>query len=189
MSLRSKISPFEFVFYIVLIVSFYSCVKKEKPEKIEAIANRSITPNLHATDITTLVSDSGITRYRIATPCWNIYDRANQPYWEFPQGIHFERFDNNLKVESNIQSNYAKFLENEKLWELRGNVRMTNVRGQLFETNQLFWNEAKGIFYSDSIIKITDAAHIIKGVGFDSNQNMTDYHIRKINGIFPVENK
>jgi LPS export ABC transporter protein LptC len=166
-----------------------SCTNIEKPEKIAAVANRSAMPRLHATDITTVISDSGITRYRIAAPCWNIYDKANQPYWEFPQGIHFERFDLKLKVDANIRSDYAKFKENEQLWELRGNVKMTNIQGQLFETPQLFWNQNLEKFYSDSTIKITDATHIVKGIGFESNQNMTNYHIRVVKGIFPVDKK
>ena len=56
----------------------------------------------------------------------------NQPYWEFPQGIHFERFDLNLKVDANIHSEYAKFNENEQLWELRKNVKMTNITRTTF---------------------------------------------------------
>jgi LPS export ABC transporter protein LptC len=164
-----------------------SCTETDKPEKIAAVSNRSVLPRLHATDITTVISDSGVTRYRITTPCWNSYDRANQPYQEFPQGIHFESFDLNLKVDANIRSDYAKFKDNEQLWELRGNVKMTNIQGQLFETTQLFWNQMQERFYSDSAITITDASHIIKGVGFESNQNMTNYHIRVVKGIFPVD--
>lgn len=175
--------------FTLCVVSFAVSCTKDKPERIAAVSNRSAMPRLHATDITTLISDSGITRYRISAPCWNIYDRANQPYWEFPQGIHFEKFDLSLKVDANIHSDYAKFKENEQLWELRGNVKMTNIQGQLFETTQLFWNQLTEKFYSDSAITITDAAHIIKGIGFDSNQNMTNYHIRKTQGIFPVDQK
>ena len=183
------ISVCKAIFFTLCVVFLAVSCTKDKPEKIAAVANRSAMPRLHATDITTLISDSGITRYRISAPCWNIYDRANQPYWEFPQGIHFEKFDLKLKVDANIHSDYAKFKENEQLWELRGNVKMTNVQGQLFETTQLFWNQLTEKFYSDSAITITDAAHIIKGIGFDSNQNMTNYHIRKTQGIFPVDQK
>lgn len=172
---------------LFLLLCVVSCNTIEKPEKIAAVKDRSAMPRLHATEITTIISDSGVTRYRISSPCWNVYDKANQPYWEFPQGIHFERFDLNLKVDANIHSEYAKFNENEQLWELRKNVRMTNIQGQLFETSQLFWSQRDERFYSDSAITITDASHIIKGIGFESNQNMTVYHIRKTNGIFPVD--
>lgn len=172
---------------LFVLLFFLSCTKTEPPQKIAAIADRSKMPRLRASDITTIISDSGITRYRITTPVWDVFDRASQPYWEFPKGIQFEQFDEKLKVDANLHSKYAKFLEYEKLWELRGEVKMTNIRGQLMETNLLYWDQRTGKFYSDSAISITDAAHIIKGVGFESNQNMTNYHIKKTKGIFPVE--
>jgi LPS export ABC transporter protein LptC len=117
-----------------------------------------------------------------------MYDRANQPYWEFKKGLQLERFDKNLRVETNIHCKYAKYNENQQLWELRGKVKMSNIRGQLFETSLLYWNQRDSKFYSDSAITITDATRIIKGVGFDSNQDMTNYHIRRIKGVFPVQN-
>jgi len=179
------------VFVIVFTTMFtvVACNNEDKPEKIGAIANRSAMPRLHETEITTIISDSGITRYRMTTPRWDIYDKANQPYWEFPNGIYFEQFDKNLKIITNIQSQHARYFENEKLWDLRGKVKMTNVQGQLFETEQLLWNQVQERFYSDSLIKITEPTRIIKGIGFESNQAMTHYTIRKIQGIFPVDEK
>ena len=172
---------------VVVMLFFSVACSKEKPETIGAIVDRSSLPKLHATEITTLISDSGITRYRISAPRWDVYDKSNQPYWDFPNGIHFERFDLNLKVDANLHSQYARFSENEQLWELRGKVKMTNIQGELFETEQLFWNQREERFYSDSLIKITQESRIITGIGFESNQSMTHYTIRQPQGIFPVD--
>jgi LPS export ABC transporter protein LptC len=175
------------LFISFFILSFlFSCASKEKPEKINAFADRTKIPRLHANDITTVISDSGITRYRISAPTWDVYDRATQPYWEFPKGIHLERFDMALKVDANIHSKYAKFNENEQTWELRGKVKAINLQGELFETEQLFWNQRQERFYSDSLVKITQATRIITGIGFESNQNMTKYSIKRPEGVFPV---
>ncbi len=171
---------------VVVLLLIVSC-SKDKPDTIAAIADRSTLPRLHASEITTVISDSGITRYRISSPQWNVYDKASQPYWEFPNGIHFEKFDLNLKVDANIHAQYARFSENEQLWELKGKVKSTNLQGELFETEQLFWNQREERFYSDSLVKITQKSHIITGIGFESNQSMTRYLIRKPQGIFPVE--
>ena len=176
---------FSVLFWGLLSVS---CVEKDKPQKIAAVKDRAALPQLHAVDVTTVISDSGVTKYRITTPVWDMYDRASQPYWEFKKGLQLERFDKNLRVETNIHCNYAKYDENQQLWELRGKVKMSNIRGQLFETSLLYWNQRDAKFYSDSAITITDATRIIKGVGFDSNQDMTNYHIRRIKGVFPVQN-
>jgi LPS export ABC transporter protein LptC len=171
----------------VFFAFFLVACSNDKPDKIAAIVDRTKLPKLSATDITTIISDSGITRYRISAPCWNIYDKANQPYWEFPNGIHFERFDLNLRVDANIHSKYAKFNQNEQIWELRGNVKSTNLQGELFETEQLFWNQRQERFYSDTLIKITQQTRIITGIGFESNQSMTKYMIKRPQGIFPIK--
>jgi LPS export ABC transporter protein LptC len=171
---------------IVVMLFFIVACSNDKIDKIDAVVDRSAMPRLRATEITTVVSDSGITRYRISAPRWDIYDKVSQPYWEFPEGIHCEKFDLNLHVDANIHSLYARFNENEQLWELRGQVRATNLQGELFETEQLFWNQREERFYSDSLIKITQETRIITGIGFESNQSMTRYVIRNPQGIFPV---
>ena len=55
-------------------------------------------------NVTTLVSDSGITRFRVVTPEWLVYDKKAKPTWEFPQGLHLEQFDENLEVHSEVDS-------------------------------------------------------------------------------------
>lgn len=137
----------------------------------------------------TVISDSGITRYRIITPQWDVFDRATQPFWEFPAGVHFERFDEQLKIVANIHSDYARFLEHEQIWHLRGKVRATNIQGELFETEELFWDQRSERIYSDSLIKITQANYIIIGIGFESNQVMTQYEVRNTQAVLPVEDE
>jgi LPS export ABC transporter protein LptC len=171
---------------VVVLFSFSSCGSKDT-ELTDAIGDRATLPQLHAREITTVVSDSGITRYRINTPQWDIFDKASQPYWEFPAGIHLERFDEQLAVDANVHCLYARFYEREQLWQLKGNVRATNIQGELFETELLFWDQRMEKIYSDSLIKITTPEYIIIGVGFDSNQEMTKYNVRQTQYVIPVQ--
>lgn len=172
-----------FIFFALFI---FACTN-DKPDKIGAIVDRSKMPKLHATEISTIISDSGITRYRISAPIWDVYDKAGQPYWEFPKGINFERFDQNMKVDANIHCLYAKFYENLQIWELRKKVRSTNLQGELFETEHLFWDQRQERFYSDTLIKVTQTTRVITGIGFVSNQTMTKYVINRPQGVFPVD--
>ncbi|MDR0811297.1 MAG: LPS export ABC transporter periplasmic protein LptC [Paludibacter sp.] len=158
-------------------------------QQTDAITDRAAIPKLRASEITTVISDSGITRYRISTPEWNAYDWATTPYWEFPQGIHLEKFDENLTVDANIHSRYAKYLTNEQLWELRDSVRMTNIKGELFESERVFWNERTARIYSDTIVHITQEKRIINALGFESNQQMTKYTFRETTGVFPFKDE
>jgi len=170
----------------LICLTFIASCSNDKPDKIGAIVDRTKLPRQHVTDFTTIISDSGITRYRISASRWDFYDKAIQPYQEFPDGIYLEKFDENMKVDANIQSNYARFNENDQIWELRGKVRAMNLQGELFETQQLFWNQRQARFYSDSLIKITQATRLIIGTGFESNESMTRYIIKKTQGIFPL---
>jgi len=178
---RKNFSITTILMVVVLLFFMFAC-NSEGTDKIAAVVDRSKLPMQHAIDITTMISDSGVTRYRITTPQWDIFDQASQPYWNFPKGIHFEKFDLNLKVDADIHSKYARFNENEQLWELRGQVKAMNLQGELFETEQLFWDQRMERFYSDSIVKITQKTMIINAIGFESNQTMTKYSFRKAYG-------
>lgn len=174
---------------VVVVLFFMVACSKDKPVKIAAVVDRSVMPQLHATDITTYISDSGVTRYRISAPQWDVFDKATSPYWEFSSGIHLEKFDENLKVDANIHSKYAKFNVNEQVWELKGEVKSTNLQGELFETEQMFWNQREEKFYTDSLVKITQATRITSGTGFESNQSMTLYQFRKIKMIVVINDR
>jgi LPS export ABC transporter protein LptC len=175
------------MFIVVMLFLSFACNRPTKPEIVQIESDPSLIPTLHATDITTVISDSGITRYRISAPQWDIYDKVPEPYWEFPYGIHLERFDMNVHVDANIHSKYARFFVNKKLWELKNDVKATNLKGELFETEQLFWDQNSQKIYSDSLIKVTQATQIINAIGFESDQSMNYYVFRNVKGIFPVD--
>lgn len=180
------------IFWVVVLLFFVmavSCTKSPDVGNTVVLKDRSKMPKMSALDVTTVISDSGVTRYRISAPVWDVYDKSNQPYWEFPKGLHVEKFDENLKVDANINCNYARFNQSEQLWILKGKVRMMNLKGELFETERLFWNQREQKIYSDTLVKITQATHIINAVGFESNQEMSRYVFKETKGIFPVEEK
>lgn len=164
---------------VVNILFYMAACGRKKTEVIEAVQDRKSLPQLHANEITTIISDSGITRYRMTAPVWDIFDKAEPPYWEFPEGLHLERFDLELNVDANIHSKYAKYFEKEELWELRGDVDATNLEGERFETERLYWNQKQERIYSDTIVKITDATGtVIYGDDFQSNQSLSNYTIK-----------
>jgi len=169
-----------------LAVLIGGCVKEAHLET-DAIEDRSLTPILDASGVSTLISDSGITRYRINAEHWQVFDKATPSYWEFNGGVYLEKFNEALEVEASIKADYAKYLDQSGLWELRGNVHAMNEKGEQFDTPQLFWNQNEGRIYSDTTIAIRRATSTIVGVGFESNQTMTEYTILQPTGFFPLE--
>ncbi len=175
------------IFAVALLFYGISCNGKEEKEKIDAIKNRAAMPSLHANEVTTVISDSGITRYRIYTKQWDIFDKAAEPYWEFPKGIHLERFNEDLTIDANIHANYAKKMDRQKLWLLRGKVRAINLQGEMFESERLYWNEYDKKIYSDTIVKITRQKQVFTAINFESNEALTRYNFTQLQGAMVVE--
>ena len=175
---------------MLLAVLLSACsLRHKKVEAIKIDATREQLPVLTTYDVTTLISDSGITRYRIEAKTWLMFDKTEQPYQEFPDGIYLEQFDENLNVEASLKSNYAHYDEHAQVWTLRGDVHALNLEGEQFDTQELKWNQQAHRVYSDSNIHITREKSIIEGVGFVSNEQMTKYTILHPTGIFPVKDE
>lgn len=174
------------VVLLVVIVGVMACQRHDVRLRAEAVTDRSAVPALDAQGVSTLISDSGITRYRITAAKWMIFDKADTPYWEFPEGIYLEKFNEDLLSDATVEADYAYYNEPAQRWTLRGNVKAVNIEGEMFETPLLYWNQKEESVYSDSAIVITKATSIIRGVGFRSNQEMTNYTILRPTGVFPI---
>ena len=171
---------------MVMLLLFSSCSGKKK-ELGDAITERDSMAVMATRGVTTLVSDSGVTRYRINTEEWLVFDRKNPPYWAFEKGVYLEKFDSIFQVEASIKADTAYFFNKEELWKLMGNVHIQNLKGEQFDTELLYWDQRTQRIYSDEFIRIEQPDRIITGHGFESNQQMTVYTIRKPEGIFYVD--
>ncbi|BEG99312.1 LPS export ABC transporter periplasmic protein LptC [Bacteroides sedimenti] len=140
-------------------------------------------------DVTTLISDSGITRYRIKTKEWMIFDKKEPSYWSFEKGLYLEKFDTTYHVEASIKADTAYYYDKKKLWELRGHVLIKNLQGDRFSTEQLFWDQMQNKVYSSKYISIKKSGRTINGYGFESNQEMTVYKIHKTSGALPIDDR
>lgn len=169
-----------------LAMFFFSCGKSSLQPSVESQPREQVAA-LITDSVVSLVSDSGITRYRLEAPKWLMYDRTEPPYQEFPDGIYLEQFDEQLAVQAQLKADYAYYNETEQQWTLRGNVHALNRKGEQFDSPELKWNEQTHRVFSDTTIHITREHSIIEGVGFDSNEEMTKYTILNPTGVFPIE--
>ena len=170
----------------VMFVLFPACSGKDK-KLTEAISKNDTLPSMKSLGVTTLISDSGITRYKIVAEEWLIYDKKNPPYWAFEKGVYLEKFDTLFRIDASIKADTAYYHEKKKLWELKGHVQILSQRGDKFQTDLLFWDEKKEKVYSDKFIQIEQEDKVIKGYGFESNQDLTEYEIKNTTGVFTVE--
>lgn len=138
-------------------------------------------------NVTTLVSDSGITRFRVVTPEWLVYDKKAKPTWEFPQGLHLEQFDLELDVHSEVDAKKAIYYTELEEWVLSDSVYAINVDGEKFESEVLYVHQKEDRIFTDKFVKITQEDKIITGIGMESNQRLTKYTVLKPQGIIPLD--
>lgn len=170
---------------VMLLLCNTSC-NKEKKEVVDVSFDPETTYTLRTTDVSTLISDSGITRYRLNAKEWLVFGKAKDPYWYFPKGIYVEKFDTLFQSEASIQADTAYNYEKKSLWKLVGNVKIESLEGTRFETSLLYWDQKEEKIYSDKYIRIEEEDKVITGIGFESNQDMSQYKIFDSQGVFPV---
>jgi len=162
---------------IVMPFYFFISCGMGKKEFVDFEFDSETSYNLRSTDVTMLISDSGITRFRLEAKEWYIFEDASEPYHYFPEKVHGEQLDTLLRVEAVIDSDTAYYYHKKKLMKFIDNVKVVNLSGQMFETSLLYWDEAEGRFYSDQFIRITKGEFINTGMGFEANQTLSEYRI------------
>lgn len=163
-----------------------SCSGKKK-QMAPAVTNDSLVPMMNSEGVSTLISDSGVIRYKIIAEEWNVFDKLDTSKWTFEKGLYLEKYDNQMHIDAKIKADTAYYYDKIKLWELRGHVDIMNSKGEKFNTSLLYWDEAKQTVYSDRYIRIQQTEKILTGYGFNSNQQFTDYVIHNTAGVFPVQ--
>lgn len=171
---------------IVVLFMLSACSKKKNPST-DAITNRDSVPIMTTLGVSTYVSDSGVVRYKIVSDEWMVFDRLDPSRWTFEKGVYLEKLKNDLSIEATIVADTAYYYDKQELWELRGNVHIENEQDEQFDTQLLYWNQKTRKVYSDQFIRIRQQKRIITGFGFTSNQDFTNYTIKKTQGIFPIK--
>jgi LPS export ABC transporter protein LptC len=171
----------------ILISSCSSKVASDIPP--ELLSNKK-TPTLEATDLQTLITDSGIVRYFLKTPKLLTFEREKEPYKEFPEGFHLQEFDKNKNIISELSANYGKNFEHEQKWLATGNVVLVNNKGDTLRTEELIYLTREDRIFSEKFVNIKKGDLDFNGTGgFESDTQMKKWSFKKTTGHIYVEEK
>lgn len=112
---------------------------------------------------------------------------GEEEYTVMPDGVYLETYDSTMAVTSSLEADYGIQLTEQNLMEAKGNVRVVNEKGEKLNTEQLFWDTERREIYTDLPVKIITADQIIEGDGLVSNEDFSEYKIKKIRGIISLE--
>lgn len=149
-----------------------------------AINERDSASMMTSYGVNTLISDSGVLKYRIVTEVWDVNTVKNPTRWTFNKGIFVEQFDEKFHVEAYIQADTAYYYDTNKLWELRGRVRVRTKDGLRFSSEELFWDQNRHELYSHRFSRVVTPERELQGSYFTSDERMTHYTVSNSKGSF-----
>ena len=172
---------------LAVVSSFFclSCGNKDK-QLGPAITSRDSTSVVTTRGVDMFISENGIIRYHVIAEEWKCFDKMVPPFNSMEKGVLLEILDSLMVPESMLQADTAYYMNEDKIWRLRHNVHAENTKNEEFDTQELYVNNNTNRMYSDSLIRIKQDKQIIVGHGFESNSNLTEYTIRKTEGVFPI---
>ncbi len=168
------------------LVLFLLCgCEGDKEHVAGAVENPDSVAFMRSKGINSLISDSGVLRYKLIAEDWDIYTNTTPTTWKFMKGLLMQRFDESFNIDLYVQADTA-YLHQQRTWELRGRVVVRNVEGTIFKTNELFWDMQEHEMWNSMYMHIITPERELEGTDFRSNEQMTDYYVSNSVGRFPM---
>ncbi|MBQ5577442.1 MAG: LPS export ABC transporter periplasmic protein LptC, partial [Prevotella sp.] len=109
---------------LVVGMMMLSACEEQTEHTAPAINDRDSVSTMITNGVNTLISDSGLIKYRIVAERWEINQRRNPQRWIFDKGLFMTQFDEKFHVQLYIQCDTAYHFDGLRLWELRGRVHV-----------------------------------------------------------------
>ena len=169
---------------LLTLLMFAACGEEAKEHTAPAVLERDSVSMMTSYGVNTLISDSGVIKYRIVTERWDVNVIRQPNRWEFMKGVFFEQFDEQFRVQGYIQADTAWYYDQMKLWKLRGRVRVRNNNGLIYESEELYWDGIRHELYSYVFSKVITPERTLEGTYFKSDERMTKYTVSNSKGSF-----
>jgi LPS export ABC transporter protein LptC len=153
--------------------------------------NMTSTPDTLAVetiqDINVAQSENGKLSLVLTGPLMERYE-GDDPYIEFPEGVHVIFYDTLRRIKSELSANYGISFEKRNIMEARGNVVVINhLKNEQLDTEHLIWDRNKKIIYSEVFVKVTTPDKIIFGEnGLTSDEQFESWKLKKVRGDIRV---
>jgi LPS export ABC transporter protein LptC len=170
-----------FVLFVTTIVIFFSCSKP--PLLKNKIISKDDLPTLTVENLVRNVTENGKMRGKIQAPIARKFDGIVEPYWDFPKGISILVFKDG-NIETSATADTAIYYESKGTWEASGNVVVSNIKGEVLQTQKLYGKYRENKIYTDRLVKISqaDGTFTISKKGFESNSEFTIYQFVDVSG-------
>ena len=172
-----------FIYGLIALLLMAAC-QEQVEHTAPAIRARDSVAMMTSYGVNTLISDSGVIKYRIVTERWEVNVNKHPSQWIFDKGILLEQFDDKFHINSYIQCDTAYYFDQLRIWKLYGRVRILTKDGLRFMSEQLTWDENKHELSSHVFSKLITPERTLQGTHFWSDEKMTRYYVSNSKGSF-----
>jgi len=164
------------ILLLFCLFSFLSCTSGEtEPPRTNMISDEN-QPTQTGSNTRVSFSSDGIVRAILNAKGIRMFER--QHYTLLDSAVRVDFFDQENKHSSVLTSRRAFINDLNKNMTAYDSVRIVSDSGTTVITDSLFWDNTTKRIRSDANVTITEKnGRITRGKGFESDQDMTDYHI------------
>lgn len=188
--IMSVVFRYTFHFKILVLFLFLVSCKNSSKEINDFLADKNLPIGV-TENINYVYKDSGrVTSKMIAPLYWDFTNRKLNPYSEFPKGVKIVRINSHNRDSITIIGDYAISYENTNISEIIGNVVVVNHNeGVTLNTDQMYWDQKEGYYFTQNPFEISTDTDTITGVGFESRSDLSNWILNETKGDFVVDKK
>jgi len=159
-------------------------------KEVESITTEETRPEIYGENVEFIFTDSTRIQYKAYAIEFLEINTEDEVYKEFPKGGRVISYNEDGSQAWNIKSNYAKFLDEEQLWELRNDVVVVSDDGKTINTELMYWDQKKQKIYSEQYVRITQKdGQMIEGNSFTSDDKLNRIVLSRVSGEVFLEDK
>jgi LPS export ABC transporter protein LptC len=171
-----------FIFICLIILS--ACEEKLKPSVLNNLKSSEI-PAQESWNNDIVFSDSGVTRAVLKSD--HILYFADKAEYTLKNNVKVDFFNKFGVHNSVLNSDSAKIDDKTKDMTAYGHVKVVSDSGTVLITEEMHWINNTRRIMGDKFVTITSKTESIQGIGFESDQNLKDYTIKKVSGQVAAE--
>jgi LPS export ABC transporter protein LptC len=176
---------FNCIFFIAALIALFSdsCDMPETKtaRQVDTLIT-GITPDQTGWDVTVRFIDSSVTKAILKAGRTKIYQKRYETILDEGLEVQFFSAETGKRV-SILTADSAIVDDKTKNMVAKGNVVIVaDSSGTKLETSVLHWNNKTQKLYSTEYVVITSLSETLRGWGFESDQNLTNYKVFKVSG-------
>ena len=184
---RSPLAPLLQTALALLAILAVAACSKERVETKSLNVNIDSLYTARMIKLNTLISDSGMIRYRMIAPVLLIYERPERNEWVFPQGLILRPYDTVSGNKVFIKADSAIRSTATEEWALIGHVQVQGPEGQRLNTHRLFWQRDQRRLYSHDTTYFFTQGRELRGSSFEATDDLSWYQILNNKGMIEYD--